>query len=64
MSEEAAMIEKMRSLALCETLIQKLSENDDDVHSFFGGELHTEYLKANDAAQRKARKIRSRLRVL
>ena len=52
---------KDKSLALCRKLLNNLATNDDDVNSFFGGEMRKLYLNANDVAKNKVKSIQSKI---
>ena len=59
-------VEKNRqiSLSLCDRLLALIEENREDAHAFFGGEVHSAYVKANDKAKSKTRSIKNQIRNL
>ena len=52
---------KDKSLTLCRRLLSELATNDDDMDSFFGGELRKLYLNVNEVAKNKVKSIQSKI---
>lgn len=52
------------ALVLCNRLLAALEENQDDAHSFFGGEVYQVYDSTTDIAKNKVKKIRNEIRNL
>lgn len=55
---------RLECLSLCDRLLVALEENQEDAHSFFGGELYQAYDAATDKAKNKVKKIRNKIKNL
>ena len=55
---------KADSLMLCNSLLNMLNEDRDDIDSFFGGEINKEYTYATEKAISKVNRIRMKIRNL
>ena len=62
--DEGAEQYRRVSLSYCDKLLAEVKQNQEDAELFFGGDLYKAYADATEQAEKKIKKIRTRIRNL